>query len=164
MAGWISCVCPPEGFDPGPIAAEMIEPAKERLAAVTAGAGSVRAHVAAIVRGGFFPEALAERDEAARQSIEREAQVTPGEVASLPDYGMGLADLVMAPRTTTTIDTATTRVTRRLRANPRVTRVREVGVRRIDTADGKPGLAIEIRAEVGTRDARIAFTLPGATR
>lgn len=107
--------------------------------------------------------ALAERDEAARQSIEREAQVTPGEVASLPDYGMGLADLVMAPRTTSTIDDATSRVTRRLRANPRVTRVREVGVRRIDTADGKPGLAVEIRAEVGARDARIAFTLPGAT-
>lgn len=63
VAGWISCVCPPEGFDPGPIAAAMIEPAKERLAAVTAGAGSVRAHVEAIVRGGFFPETLAGRDE-----------------------------------------------------------------------------------------------------
>ncbi|MFT4297487.1 MAG: mannitol dehydrogenase family protein [Micropruina sp.] len=63
VAGWISCVCPPEGFDPGPVAAAMIEPAKERLAAVTAGAGSVRSHVEAIVRGGFFPEALAQRDE-----------------------------------------------------------------------------------------------------
>ena len=41
----------------------MIEPAKDRLAAATAGAGSTRAHVEAIVRGGFFPEALAQRDE-----------------------------------------------------------------------------------------------------
>ncbi|MFT3968761.1 MAG: mannitol dehydrogenase family protein [Micropruina sp.] len=63
VAGWIACVCPPEGFDPGPIAAEMIEPAKDRLAAAVAGAGSTRAHVEAIVRGGFFPEALAQRDE-----------------------------------------------------------------------------------------------------
>ena len=63
VAGWIACIAPPAGFDPGPVAAEMIEPAKERIAAVTAGAGSVRAHVEAIVRGGFFPEALAERDE-----------------------------------------------------------------------------------------------------
>ena len=35
VAGWIACVAPPEGFDPGPIAAAMIEPAKEKLAAVT---------------------------------------------------------------------------------------------------------------------------------
>ena len=62
VAGWIACVCPPDGFDPGPIAAEMIEPAKERLAAATAGAGSTRAHVEAIARGGFFPEELASRD------------------------------------------------------------------------------------------------------
>ena len=61
VAGWIACVAPPEGFDPGPIAAAMIEPAKEKLAAVTTGAGSVRAHVEKIMRGGFFPEALAQR-------------------------------------------------------------------------------------------------------
>ncbi len=63
VAGWIACIAPPAGFDPGPIAAAMIEPAKERLAAATAGAGSVRAHVEAIMTGGFFPEALAERSE-----------------------------------------------------------------------------------------------------
>lgn len=63
VAGWIACVAPPEGFDPGPIAAAMIEPAKEKLAAVTTGAGLVRAHVEEIMRGGFFPEALATHDE-----------------------------------------------------------------------------------------------------
>lgn len=63
VAGWIACVAPPTGFDPGPIAAAMIEPAKDKLAAVTSGAGSVRAHVEAILRGGFFPDALAAHDE-----------------------------------------------------------------------------------------------------
>lgn len=63
VAGWIACVAPPAGFDPGPIAAAMVEPAKDKLAAVTTGAGSVRAHVEAIMRGGFFPDALAEHDE-----------------------------------------------------------------------------------------------------
>ena len=63
VAGWIACVAPPAGYDPGPIAAAMIEPAKEKLAAVTTGAGSVQAHVEAIMRGGFFPEALAAHDE-----------------------------------------------------------------------------------------------------
>ena len=63
VAGWIACVAPPAGFDPGPIAAAMIEPAKNKLGAVTTGAGSVRAHVEAIMRGGFFPDALAAHDE-----------------------------------------------------------------------------------------------------
>ncbi len=63
VAGWICCVAPPEGFDPGPVAAAMIEPARERLAAATAGASSQRAHVEAIMRGGFFPDDLAARDE-----------------------------------------------------------------------------------------------------
>ena len=62
VAGWIACVAPPAGFDPGPIAAAMLEPAKERLAAATQGAGGLAAHVEAIIRGGFFPDALAERD------------------------------------------------------------------------------------------------------
>jgi fructuronate reductase len=63
VAGWICCVCPPAGFDPGPIAAAMVEPARERLARATAGATDVRSHVAAVMRGGFFPAELAARDE-----------------------------------------------------------------------------------------------------
>jgi len=63
VAGWIACVAPPAGFHPGPIAAAMTEPAKDRLAAATAGAGSVRSHVEAIIGGGFFPETLAARGE-----------------------------------------------------------------------------------------------------
>lgn len=67
LAGWICCVCPPEGFDPGPVAAATVEPARERLARVTAGAPDVRSHVEAILRGGFFPAELAAHDEFARR-------------------------------------------------------------------------------------------------
>ena len=107
--------------------------------------------------------ALAEGDVVARQSIEREAMVAPGEVPTLPDWGMGLADEVMSPRTSGVVDELTTRITTRLRANPRVTRVREVAVRRV-TANGKTGLAVAIRAEVGGRDQQISISLPGASR
>lgn len=58
VAGWICCVAPPRGFDPGPVAAGMVDPARERLAAATAGASSVREHVAAVMNGGFFPDEL----------------------------------------------------------------------------------------------------------
>lgn len=36
----------------------MIDPARERLAQATAGASSVREHVAAVMAGGFFPDEL----------------------------------------------------------------------------------------------------------
>jgi fructuronate reductase len=67
VAGWICCVCPPAGFDPGPIAAAMVEPARERLARATAGAPDLRSHVEAILRGGFFPAELAAHDEFTRR-------------------------------------------------------------------------------------------------
>jgi fructuronate reductase len=67
VAGWICCVCPPAGFDPGPIAAAMVEPARERLARATAGAPDPRSHVEAILRGGFFPAELAAHDEFTRR-------------------------------------------------------------------------------------------------
>jgi fructuronate reductase len=67
VAGWICCVCPPGGFDPGPVAGAMVEPARERLARATAGATDVRSHVEAVMRGGFFPTELAGRDEFTRR-------------------------------------------------------------------------------------------------
>lgn len=42
VAAWICCVCPPAGFDPGPVAAAMVEPARRRLARATAGAVGIR--------------------------------------------------------------------------------------------------------------------------
>jgi fructuronate reductase len=67
VASWICCVCPPGGFDPGPVAGAMVEPARERLARATAGATDVRSHVEAVMRGGFFPTELAGRDEFTRR-------------------------------------------------------------------------------------------------
>lgn len=63
VAGWIACVAPPTGFAPGPVADAMLDPARDRLAKTVAGAASSRAHAEAIMRGGFFPEELAARDE-----------------------------------------------------------------------------------------------------
>ena len=48
VAAWICCVCPPPGFDPGPVAADMIEPKIEALRAATKGAADVRAHVTVV--------------------------------------------------------------------------------------------------------------------
>ncbi|MFP5068091.1 mannitol dehydrogenase family protein [Pseudonocardia nantongensis] len=45
VAAWLACVAPPDGFDPGPHAAAMAEPARDRLA-TTAG-GPLDAHVRA---------------------------------------------------------------------------------------------------------------------
>lgn len=60
VAAWIACVAPPSGFDPGPVAAAIDEPARAALAAATARAGSVQDHVAAVMAGGFFPAELVE--------------------------------------------------------------------------------------------------------
>ncbi|MGI5950961.1 MAG: mannitol dehydrogenase family protein [Brooklawnia sp.] len=62
-AGWIACVCPPAGFDPGQIAAAMEEPQRANLASVTAGARDIRDHVERIMTGGFFPAELGEHCE-----------------------------------------------------------------------------------------------------
>ena len=120
-----------------------------------------------LLRGDFVISAagdwsLVEGVDAARQSIEREALAEPGEVASLPAWGMGLRALVMAPRTTGRADELRAHITERLRANPRVTRVRGVDVSRFDTPAGVPGVAVAIRAEVGGRDQQITVTTTGA--
>ncbi|MEL4358277.1 MULTISPECIES: mannitol dehydrogenase family protein [unclassified Luteococcus] len=58
VAGWICCVCPPAGFEPGAIARDMADPKAQALATVTAGVRDVPTHVEAILRGGFFPDQL----------------------------------------------------------------------------------------------------------
>jgi len=58
VAGWICTAAPPPGFDPGPFAAEVREPARQRLAEVTRGAAGPRDHAMAVLRNGFLPDAL----------------------------------------------------------------------------------------------------------
>jgi fructuronate reductase len=58
VAGWICAAAPPTGFDPGPYAVEIREPARQRLAEVTQGAGGPRGHAMAVLRNGFLPDSL----------------------------------------------------------------------------------------------------------
>ncbi|GAA2075331.1 mannitol dehydrogenase family protein [Microbacterium hatanonis] len=57
-AAWIAAVSAPPGFDAGPVAAEMNEPARERLAQATRGARTAREHARRVLTGGFLPDAL----------------------------------------------------------------------------------------------------------
>lgn len=58
IAGWIATVAPPPGFDPGPYAAEVREPARDRLAEVTRGASGAREHAMKVLHNGFLPDEL----------------------------------------------------------------------------------------------------------
>jgi fructuronate reductase len=62
VAGWIASVAPPAGFDPGPQAAEIREPARDRLAEVTRGASGPHDHAMAVLRNGFLPDELVAHD------------------------------------------------------------------------------------------------------
>jgi fructuronate reductase len=63
VASWIACVCPPKGFEPGPIADAMIEPRRELLKEVTADATSPKDHAERILNSGIFPQELVAFDE-----------------------------------------------------------------------------------------------------
>jgi fructuronate reductase len=62
VAGWIAAVAPPAGFDPGPYAAEIREPARQRLAQVTRAAAGPGDHAMAVLRSGFLPDDLVAHD------------------------------------------------------------------------------------------------------
>lgn len=90
--------------------------------------------------------------EVIHQSIEREALAAPGELVRRPEWGMGVRAELLRPRTPTRVAELRTRVAARVRANPRVTRVRSVEVREVEFAAGKEGVEIEIRADGGGRE------------
>lgn len=96
--------------------------------------------------------------DAARQSIEREAVANPGELASVPEWGMGLRAAVLSRRTRGNVAALRATVAERLRANPRVTRTRSIALAPI--ADG---IDISIAADVGGRDEQVAFTVTGGS-
>ena len=58
VAGWIATVAPPPGYDPGRYAAEVREPARDRLSQATLGASGVREHAMAVLHNGFLPDDL----------------------------------------------------------------------------------------------------------
>ncbi|WP_253828834.1 mannitol dehydrogenase family protein [Prauserella aidingensis] len=75
-AAWLACVAPPAGFTPDPLSARIAEPARERLAAAVDGAVTTGDHVHRVMAGGFFPEALAERDDFTARVVELLTTIT----------------------------------------------------------------------------------------
>lgn len=58
VAAWLSCVAPPDGFDPGRLAAEIKDPAIPGLSELAAAAASGQDLAAEVFRGGISPEEL----------------------------------------------------------------------------------------------------------
>ncbi len=75
-AAWIACVAPPLGFTPGPLAADIREPAREALAEAVSGAVTIDDHVRRILGGGFFPAELAAEDSFTQRVAELLALLT----------------------------------------------------------------------------------------
>lgn len=71
VAAYLCCVAPLPGFDPGPHAAAMTDPARPRLAVLAARANSTREFVYAVLTdGGLFPKELAEEDDFVQATTE----------------------------------------------------------------------------------------------
>ncbi len=90
--------------------------------------------------------AVVEGVDAIRQSVLHEALTSPGEFVFRPEYGMGLAALVKGPLSRAALDAAQNRIRERLTKNPRIARVREALLERVDI-DGRSGLRVVIRAD-----------------
>ncbi|GAA3085146.1 fructuronate reductase [Kribbella aluminosa] len=75
VAAWMCCVVPLPGFDPGPHARAMVDPARERLGALAATSRSTE-DLARAVLDQVFPTELAESNDFARRVAEYVAVVT----------------------------------------------------------------------------------------
>ncbi|GAA1157711.1 mannitol dehydrogenase family protein [Kribbella jejuensis] len=74
VAAWICCVVPLPGFDPGPHARTMVDPARERLGALAADSRSTEDLVRTVLTQ-VFPTELAESNDFARRVAEYVAVV-----------------------------------------------------------------------------------------
>jgi phage baseplate assembly protein W len=96
---------------------------------------------------------------AARQSVEREACASPGDMPRRPDWGMGLRDSLMRGASRDVRDRQASAVRARLNVNPRIDRVETVDVAYRDdlAVNGVPGVTtVTIGAFV--KGQRISFT------
>lgn len=75
-------------------------------------------------------------DDAAEQSVRREATANQGGLVRRPDWGIGATDAVFRAMNKTTSDALIARARRRLAANPRVGRVVDVSTLALDNAQG----------------------------
>jgi fructuronate reductase len=70
FAAYLCCIAPPAGYDPGPHAAAMADPARARLAADAAAAPSVASYVRTVLDGGLLGRELAQHTEFADRVAE----------------------------------------------------------------------------------------------
>jgi fructuronate reductase len=75
VAAWLCCVVPLSGFDPGPHARAMVDPARERLGALAAQARSTEELVRSAI-GQVFSTELAESNDFARRVTDYVAVIT----------------------------------------------------------------------------------------
>ncbi|MGW7680914.1 mannitol dehydrogenase family protein [Kribbella sp. NPDC054772] len=75
VAAWMCCVVPLPGFDPGPHARAMVDPARERLGALAARSRSTEDLIRSVI-GQVFSTELAESNEFARRVTDYVAVVT----------------------------------------------------------------------------------------
>lgn len=103
LAAYLCCVCPPEGFDPGPHARAMADPARARLAGLAASAASSEDVVRSVLeRGDILPVELAEYPEFITRTADlMNTVVRHGPMAAAVEAGSSsLRPVVTASRTT----------------------------------------------------------------
>lgn len=102
LAAYLCCVCPPEGFDPGPHARAMADPARARLAGLASSAASSEDFVrAALEHGGILPVELTEFPEFITRTAELvDTVVRHGPMAAVVEArSSALRPVVTASRT-----------------------------------------------------------------
>jgi phage baseplate assembly protein W len=90
---------------------------------------------------------------AAKQSVVNEARTSPGELAAVPDYGMGLAAAVRKAASKAVRDETGNRVRERLRRNQRLSQVVDVAV----TTDEDGLLRVDVTANVAGKEQRVSI-------
>ncbi|MBY4012731.1 mannitol dehydrogenase family protein [Rhodococcus fascians] len=103
IAAYLCCVCPPDGFDPGPHAHAMADPARARLAGLAASAASSEDFVRSVLeRGDILPIELAQFPEFITRTAElMDTVVRHGPMAAAVEAASSsLRPVVTASRTT----------------------------------------------------------------
>jgi len=97
---------------------------------------------------------------AARQSVEREACATPGEMPRRPQWGMGLRAELMRGSSIDSRDRQASSVRRRLLANPRISTVQKVTVQnRDDLAGGGNVTVVVVEALAAGKPLAVSTTI-----
>ena len=92
---------------------------------------------------------IVEGEEALKQAVLRRLITSPGEWATLPDYGVGVRDFIKAKNTPGARAELVNRIESQLLKEPRIARVREVIIDTESVADGlKVSVKFDARGEI----------------